>query len=69
MPKVLRKLSLIPMLGLVLAASLSSPRNAAASEACLIMYHACPPETYDCCCGLFQSCWLTPAECQSRCGD
>jgi hypothetical protein len=68
MSKAIRRLSLIPMLALVIAASLSTPRKAEAT-ACLVRHFGCPEGFYDCCCGTFQSCWLTIAQCQSRCGD
>jgi hypothetical protein len=70
MQKTLRKLCVIPVLLLALAAVTGLPETAAADEweACLVHYWGCPPDFFDCCCGFFQSCWVGESECARICG-
>lgn len=67
MSKALRKLSLIPVLALVAAASLSAPRKADATLACFVRHFGCPEGEYDCCCGSRQACLGSSTECQAFC--
>lgn len=70
MKKTLRKLCIIPVLLMALAA-VGLPRTTSANnwEACQVHYMGCQPELFDCCCGLFQSCWVGYYECERICGS
>jgi hypothetical protein len=68
MPKAFRKLCLLSvMASAVVLAVLSAPRNAEATQACLIKYRQCPEPFIGCCCGTRVTCVGSIAACQSFC--
>lgn len=68
MPKAFRKLCLLSILAsAVVLAVLSAPRNAEATQACLVKYRQCPESLLDCCCGTRVTCAGSIAACQSFC--
>jgi len=68
MPKAFRRLCLLSLMTLAVAAAVASgPRSAAASEPCRIRFDACEDPLMDCCCGFKHIC-IGPEGCADFCG-